>query len=119
LGGGDDATGTCLGGDELTTAGVVDLGGGEAGLGWRRRRGFKGDAAKASRCIVLARASWDLSTAVAMVEDLTLTNERERIRDLWEGGRREQWDISGSPRAALYRIGTGDGSVRGALTLNQ
>jgi hypothetical protein len=25
-----------------------------------------GDAAKASRCIVLASASWDLSTAVAM-----------------------------------------------------
>jgi hypothetical protein len=88
LGDGDDATGACagLGGDELT-AGAADLGGGEAGLGWRRRRGFKGEAAKAPRCIVLARASWDLSTAVAMVEDLTLTNERgEEI--CGEGGER-------------------------------
>jgi hypothetical protein len=117
LGAGDDATGAaCLGGDELTTAGADDLGGGEAGLGWRRRRGFKGEAAKAPRCMVLARASWDLRTAVAMAKPNP--NERERIGDLWEGGGENNGSISGRPRAALYRIGTGDGSVRGALTLN-
>jgi len=65
--GGDDATGACFGGGGELTAGTAILGGGEAGLGWRRRRGLTGEAAKASRCILLASASWDLSTAVAMM----------------------------------------------------
>jgi hypothetical protein len=54
-----------LGGDELT-ARATAFGGGEPALAWHRRSDLMGDAAKASRCIALASASWDLSTAVAM-----------------------------------------------------
>lgn len=66
FGGGEPAA-AGLGTGELTAAAI--LGGGETeadGLGWRRRRGLEGEAANASRCILLASASWDLSTAVAM-----------------------------------------------------
>jgi hypothetical protein len=66
--GGEDAKGAILGAGEVTATGsAVALGGGEPALAWRRRRGLlAGEAAKASRCIVLASASWDLSTAVAI-----------------------------------------------------
>jgi hypothetical protein len=60
-----EITAAILGGDELT-ARATAFGGGEPALAWHRRSDLMGDAAKASRCIVLASASWDLSTAVAM-----------------------------------------------------
>lgn len=69
------AAGACFGAGDAKRAGfggdeAAILGGGEAGLGWRCRRrclaAWGDDAAKASRCILLLSASWDLSTAVAI-----------------------------------------------------
>ena len=104
--GGDDARGAILGAGEVAAGSAAILGGGEAALAWRRRRGLMGEAAKAWRWLVLASASWDLSTAVAMGGDLTLTRED------WRFVERKQWEISRYPRAALYRRRTGPGRGR-------